>query len=60
MPEVDALELHANSRDQISQKLWKCNSVQAEEYPYGLPAKVPSVGDHSTSTYINRLKDLFR
>jgi hypothetical protein len=60
MPEVDAMEMHANSGDQISQKTWKCNTIQAEEYPYGLPARSPSIGDHGTGTYIKRLKDLFR
>jgi len=59
-PKVEALELHSNSAGTITKKTWACNSIQAEEYPYGLGARGPSIADHKTSTYITRLKDVFR
>jgi len=59
-PEVEALELHTNSNEVVSKKTWPCTSMQAERYPYGLAVKAPSLEDHKTSTYIKRLKALFR
>jgi hypothetical protein len=59
-PKVEALELKTNNKEQVSKRTYSCTSFQAQKYPYGMMAKAPSLQDHMTSTYIKRLKALFR